>query len=455
MNATRWRVLLLLSLAANLVLALGWLAFAHRAAETVAIVRRRALTNAPAQVKTNVVFRRQFFLWSEIESDDYPTYIANLRDIACPEQTIRDIIIADINALYARRRATEVVTPDQQWWRPTPDPAVQAAATAKLSELDDERRALLTNLLGTGWESGDQVSLPRPSRAGLTLDGDVLGVLPPEVKQAVQEISITSQDRIQAYLEARRKEGKPVDPVEHAKLRQQTRDELARVLTPFQLEEFLLRFSQNASALRAELAQLQFFNVTQDEFRALFRARDTYDQQLALLGDDADPAAAQRRAALEQQREQAIKLALGDKRYDAYQQLHNPAYRDAYAQAEQAGAPEAAGPLYEIRQVVAEEQQRIRNDPTLTEDQKAIELKRIELEQLKANALALGKELPPEPPSPPMPLRTHIFHPQESLIGLSLQYDVSLSSIVAANPDLDFRRLHPGDTIKIPQPAKR
>jgi hypothetical protein len=38
--------------------------------------------------------------WSDLESDDYPTYIRNLRSIGCPEQTVRDIITADIKALY-------------------------------------------------------------------------------------------------------------------------------------------------------------------------------------------------------------------------------------------------------------------------------------------------------------------------------------------------------------------
>jgi LysM repeat protein len=445
----RWRVLLVLSLAANLGLALGWLAAARRAANA-ASVHAPAATNQTSVVRTNVLFRRQFFTWSEIESPDYVTFITNLRDIACPEQTIRDIIIADVNALYARRRALEVLTPEQQWWRAAPDPAVQAAANLKLRELDDERRVLLTRLLGAGWDSGDQISLPRPTRAGLNLDGPILGALPAEVKQALQEIAARSQDRLQAYLDAQRRDGKPVDPVELAKLRQQTRDQLARLLSAQQLEEFLLRFSQNATALRTEMAQLQFFNLSQDEFRQLFRARDAFDLQLALLGDATDSDTAGRRTALERQRDNAIKLALGEQRYADYLRLHDAAYRDAYAQAQQAGTPEAAGPLYEIRQAVEEEQQRIRNNTDLTEEQKAIELKRIELEQLMANALALGQELPPEPPKPPMPTRNHTFRERENLIGLALMYDVPVSSIVAANPGLDFNKLKLGEVIKIP-----
>ena len=49
------------------------------------------------------MLRRQLFSWREVESADYATYIANLRDIGCPEQTIRDIIIADVNQLYSRQ----------------------------------------------------------------------------------------------------------------------------------------------------------------------------------------------------------------------------------------------------------------------------------------------------------------------------------------------------------------
>ena len=35
------------------------------------------LSAVPA--KTNVVVRRQYFSWQEVESSDFPTYVANLR----------------------------------------------------------------------------------------------------------------------------------------------------------------------------------------------------------------------------------------------------------------------------------------------------------------------------------------------------------------------------------------
>jgi hypothetical protein len=42
--------------------------------------------------------------WIQIESTDYPTYINNLRKVGCPEQTVREIITADVADLYAQKR---------------------------------------------------------------------------------------------------------------------------------------------------------------------------------------------------------------------------------------------------------------------------------------------------------------------------------------------------------------
>src|ERR1051326_5188840 len=100
----RWRALAFGSLGVNLLLAAGWLAARNRWASNSAAPTARATQAAQTSAsRTNVIVRRQFFSWREVESADYPTYIANLRDIGCPEQTIRDIIIADVNALYARK----------------------------------------------------------------------------------------------------------------------------------------------------------------------------------------------------------------------------------------------------------------------------------------------------------------------------------------------------------------
>ena len=49
------------------------------------------------QVATNTVVKQ--VTWETVEAADYREYIENLRNIDCTEETIRDIILADVNKL--------------------------------------------------------------------------------------------------------------------------------------------------------------------------------------------------------------------------------------------------------------------------------------------------------------------------------------------------------------------
>jgi len=101
------------------------------------------------------------FHWSQIESADYRTYVANLRGVGCPEQTIRDIIVADVKALYASRRQ-----PLEQQLA-TSNGTSGMAAQRELQELSKQEAPMIAALLapppsaaspGTRLESGAPVS---------------------------------------------------------------------------------------------------------------------------------------------------------------------------------------------------------------------------------------------------------------------------------------------------------
>src|SRR2546422_3482056 len=135
----RGRALLWVSLGVNVALAAMVVSLSrlYSAKPETPVIEHRPV-ELQKVIKTNVVVWRQNFVWNQIESDDFPTYIANLRAIGCPESTIRDIIVADVNQVFARRRATEIVTAEQQWWRSEPDLDVTQAASEKLRS--EERR---------------------------------------------------------------------------------------------------------------------------------------------------------------------------------------------------------------------------------------------------------------------------------------------------------------------------
>ena len=377
----------MVSLALNIVLGAIGYRWLRSSTPTAKRVLRTALTQVPSTnaVKTNVIVRRLHFSWEDVESDDYAKYIDNLREIGCPESTIRDIIVADVNQLYAKRQAAEIVTPDQQWWRSDPDPSVEKAANEALETLDKERRELLARLLGPGWNTSQEQILGK-----VPLTGPVLGNLPKETKQAVRDLSDRANKRLQTLLESEGEDGTPVDPAALARLRKETREELARILTPAQLEEYLLRYSQNAAKLRSELRGL---NLTPDEFRKIFRARDPLDQQLQLPMAAGDPASAQQLRQLEQQREKILQTELGPERYQAYVLNNDPLYVDAKNTAERLGvSPSVVMPIYQVNQLTELERQRIRNDNTLSTEAKIEAIKSVLEEQQKTLLKLLGED---------------------------------------------------------------
>jgi hypothetical protein len=395
-------------------------------------------------IRNHVVVRKQFFSWQEVESADYQAYVNHLRDIGCPEQTIRDIIVADVNALYARKRLTDVPTPDQQWWRSSPDPNLVSDINAKIQALDYDRRALLAKLLGANWEVADA-----PPRTVVQLSGPVLGDLSADVKRSVQDILSRSQLALQTYLDTQKAAGKNPDPSEIARLAKQMRTDLAQVLNPTQMEEFLLRYSQSAASLREQLKGVE---VTPDEFRNLFHLTDPLEQQLEQLSGTSQA------ADIQKELQATLKSVLGPDRYAAYQLAQDPLYTDAVAQVADAGAPaKAVRQLYELNKATLQEEQRIRNDPSLTPDQVADQIKAVEAQAQLAGDQILGlapatpaAPAAPPAPAPPTPVAVHSYSPGETVDQIAAKYGVTSTSIINANPNVNFDHLTRGAAINIP-----
>jgi hypothetical protein len=237
-------------------------------------------------------------------------------------------------------------------------------------------------------------------------------------------------------------------------MRQDVRNQLGAVLTPVQLEEYLLRYSQTANDLRAQLGKLKFFNATPEEFRNIFRADDSFNQQIQMLGNGTDPITVAQRNSLEQQRDNAVRLAIGPARFLQYQKLQDPLYQQATATAIQNGDPNSADTIYAINLTAQSEQTAIKTDTSLTDSQRALAQKQLELDQLTATTAASGQPLLPEPPPvPPRPVTLpHVIGQTENANGLSKLFGISIDTIQALNPSIDVNNLRPGDVIRLPQP---
>jgi hypothetical protein len=345
-------------------------------------------TNSSAVTNLGVpqpVFTQKKFGWEHIQSDEqtktneYQAYLDSLRAVGCPEDKVRYIVLTDINELFSKKRLKEAVTHDIQWWRSEPEPSIAGALQAKGRTLEDERRALIEKYLGADVVESEKGEAMLWSNVQLT--GPVLGNLPPEVHNTVQEICGKSIERHQGAFWARVNEGQPLNSVEMARLREQTRADLRKVLNADGMEEFLLRYSHNAHQLRNEL---RGFNPTPEEFRKILRSTDSLDHQLQLQFGGLEALSPQQRERHLAQRDAAIKEVLGAKRYQDYLMVKDPLYRQAQATVMQYGAPEKAiMPIYQMTKANETRRQKILNDAALTAQQKSEALSAVNQEQMR------------------------------------------------------------------------
>src|SRR5690606_19962469 len=96
--------------------------FRERTGATVAAPEPAPAETAPAarpKPVPPIVIRTNAFDWVQLESEDYRTYIDRLRSIGCPEETIRDIVIADLEKLMAPEvRQVEGTREPPKYWEP-------------------------------------------------------------------------------------------------------------------------------------------------------------------------------------------------------------------------------------------------------------------------------------------------------------------------------------------------
>ena len=340
-----------------------------------------AVTNElPAIPPARPIFSQRRFNWELVQAPEYTNYIASLRAVGCPEDKIRGIILSDINELFSQKRLKEAVLHDPQWWKARPDQMIAGALQEKGRTLEEERRALVARLLGPEALEAERSEAMLWSSVQLT--GPVLGNLPTDVHNAVQEICSRSIERTQGAFWARVNDGQQPNPVDMAHLREQTRVDLRKILSTDAMEEFLLRYSHNSEQLRAELFGM---NPTPEEFRKVFRVTDSIEHQMQLEFGGIDSMSQQQRERYERQRDAAIKETLGVRRYEQYLITKDPLYRQAQLTARQYGAPDKAiQPIYQMTKSTEERRRKILTDAALTPEQKSAALNAVNLEQMQS-----------------------------------------------------------------------
>jgi hypothetical protein len=304
------------------------------------------------------------FHWRQVESTNYDEYAANLRAIGCPEKTVRDILLADLEKYYEERQLA--ATRQQPFWsagrqRQLADREREASFAA----MNQERKELIQRLLGIEW-SGDKAGpFQKDHLEEQALARFIFGPLPEEsFQRAVATINNYEgqeqqlRDRSQGILTDE-------DETELKSLGQALKNKLSEVLTPGQLDE-----------LSARISALDYFDhdlfaeameLTPAEARPIALAKSRTldgDSFLEMGSSDADSDSATREA----QFTNAVANLLGAKRFEDFQRAQDRQFQSLFELGRENGLPkETAIKVYDILRLTTEEVERVRHDDTLDE----------------------------------------------------------------------------------------
>jgi hypothetical protein len=388
-------VLLPLSLALNVALAgaVVWLArkpVAQPAAPAgdapSAPARSGGDAKPDAPAETAPARAAQPFDWRMVESENYKQYIANLRAIGCPEETIRDIIVADVNKLFAsRRQALKTTTNRFEYWKARNffGAMFDPERIEKEQALAREKRELLKELLGSAPEEKPDLF------AGFNPLEAMLDFLPAEKQTAVFELFQQWQAKMARAMRGGAPDGEGFSQMQ--KNQKEMEAELAKILTPQELEEYQLRLSPTAMAMRMQLAA---FDPTEEEFRQIFAVRKKFDEQFnPMAAATMDAAERERMNAARKEMEQQLKNLLGETRYADYARAQDWTYQSIYRVAERQGLPkDAAVKVYEMKQIAEEQASKVRQDNALTPEQRQRALEGIRSETENSVRAVFGEK---------------------------------------------------------------
>jgi hypothetical protein len=357
------------------------------------------------------------FNWRDVESADYKNYIFNLRQIQCPEETIRDIIIADVNKFYLQKllplkkprqeKAYEFWKRDDYWWARQEENKEYREAAIKIEK---EKSELLKELLGADYakELSKQYGWSDPEQEKM------YEAMPQATKEAMGEIQRKFSELTQAVYRKAKGNVDEEDQAEIRKIERQQHDELAKILSPEQLLEMEVRQSNIAQNMKW---QLEGFDPSEEEFRALFKAKQSAEFAATSVESDADDKATrEQRAKATKEADDQIKSILGEDRYKEYQLAQDWEYKNLVRITDRQGlTKEDAKKVYDMKKDVEKAANQIRRDKTLTSEQrnqKLLEIKTTTEQEVtetlgekgfksfKRNAYWLRNLVPPEPSKP-------------------------------------------------------
>ena len=345
------------------------------------------------RTKVVTVVQTNEFNWRQLESEDYRTYIERLRSIGCPEQTIRDLIIADIDQLLAPR--LQQILPRRKelhFWHPEEDELWNdfdhREGLATQREIDFEKREVIEELLGV-----DLVAERAKVLGQEDYYGRRLSFLPDKKRSQVRTLIEKYQAQELALREQAIEDGEPLSAeasAELRRLRQEQQAEIAKLLTPEEQQQLEWWLSPTANAVRHAVYGM---DASQEEFLTIYQLRKAFDETWGAEAVELkDRGAREKWEQAKRELETQLRQKLGEQRYADYQRGQDPDYRQLNVAVTRFKLPrDRANQCYEVKRVFEELRQQVEGNATLTPEQREAAVKALKEESGKAVKEVLGE----------------------------------------------------------------
>lgn len=329
--------------------------------------------------------------WAQLFSaTDLKGSIQRLRAVGCPEETIQDLVSAEVTRRFAERsQAIWRRTDEDKYWVATNQEEMMAGSerSKQYAALEKERVALLTDLLGFDPQKRQREESGIPDYRDRQL-----GFLPAEKREAVQRYLEEFQAKENDHHRRNRGLYDAQERAERKELQAEKERGLAALLSPEEFRQWELRSSQMASQLQSEITTM---SLTQSQYEALFEARKKTGDSLYLWADQSnDPEARARSEQAKKQLEADVKAALGPDLAKEFELSRNYDYRQLFQMAKAENLPaDTARKVYGYKEQAEAKAREVRALRDLPREQQQQTLAALRAETENAMKATLGEQL--------------------------------------------------------------
>lgn len=334
------------------------------------------------------------FHWSQIEAQDYQTYIENLRRIGCPEETIQDLVKRDLDQHYDQLKATALnkgTTRNDYWATGHPNALSQPSINtrAELAQLDQEKSAVLKDLFGVEGLAEINRSSPYARAKSKAKIGYAMDFIPDETMAQLNSMEQEFGSKLLKKMASGTSDAQ--DRSEIRMLREARENQIASMLTPEQKLEYDLRKSPTAANLRL---QLDGFDPSEDEFRNIFQIQKKFEDDHGVIsGATISPVEVQERRLAEQDMKNDMRSMLGEDRFQDYLQQTDYDYKSIDKITQRQGlADNVSAQIYQMKSEAEELARGIRLNSGVPIGERQQQLQRIYNETSRSIESIMGQQ---------------------------------------------------------------